>query len=145
MSDDDDDELDRDDDENEDEEELDAEEYEGLPADIFLISGLQCLDEKRIFAADFAREKGKPAQLSVEYSIDQHRLEILTTPFETFASEEAYYTIIDEGDNRIAILVLSNLELVHMEMGHSMDDEEELKIYLIYNVESFNLKMLNKH
>jgi hypothetical protein len=130
--------------EDEDDEEIGGEDLDGLPSDIFLIAGLQCLDEKRIFAAGFVREKGKPAQLNVEYSIDAHRLEILTAPFERFFSEEAYYTIIDNNDERVAVLVLENLELVHMEIGHDITDEDELKIYLVYNIENATMQKPKK-
>ena len=143
MSSDDDLENERDDDDEE-YEDFDEEEYPSLPADLFHVSGLQCLNENRIFAVTLIREKGKPLQLVIEYTIDEERLEMLTAPFERFTTEEAYYTIVEDDDVHIATFILSNLELTSMELGHDVNDEDCLMVYMTYNVEGITLKRLKE-
>lgn len=125
------------DDFNEEDRDEEDEEFETLPSDAVLLSGLHALNEERIFACGFVRSKGKNAQLNIEYAVDAGSIEILTAPFERFFSEEAYYFIQNDDGARVSTLILRNLELVHMEVNHDVDNGEETRIYMVYDVESF--------
>lgn len=122
---------------DEDEEEESGEDFETLPSDAVLLSGLHALNEDRIFGCGFVRSKGKPAQLNIEYAVDADSVGILSAPFERFFSEEAYYFIQNDEGVRVSTLILRNLDLVHMEINHDVDNGEETRIYMVYDVESF--------
>jgi hypothetical protein len=67
---------------------------------------------------------------------------MLSAPFERYDCEEAYYTAVNDDGDRVSTLILKNLTLVSMELGNDLDDSEELRVYLIFDVESFEQKLL---
>lgn len=147
---DDNDEDDRDDDDEEDDElqrEMDKyleEMPEALPADGYFLTGMECLNEQCIRSATFVRTKSDGNSLDVVYAITEQTLDILTAPMKNYATHEAYLTLMDDDGERKITLIMSDLELVHVELDADSDSADDLCVTLSYLFKEVQTKLLTQ-
>lgn len=108
-----------------------------FPMDGFTLFGIDCLDEKCIMGATFVRDAKEGNGLDVNYAITDGNKNIISAPFERFASDEAYLALYDSEGKKRSTLTLMDLRLDHMELVTDEADDDAMFVILSYKVGDF--------
>lgn len=132
-----------DDDDREDEDEDDLEDQDGLPRYGFILSGMECLNDNFICGASFVRGP-KGSHLDVRYVITEENMHLLSAPFHQYDSPEAYLTLLNEEDERVTTIIMSDLKLEYMSVSADIEGDDDMTIDMTYTIDSFTQKLERK-
>lgn len=144
MSDFDKDDDDRDEDEErEDEDEDDLEDQDGLPGYGFVLAGMECLNDNFIAGASFVRGP-RGQHLDVRYVVTEENVNMLSAPFRNYNSPEAYLTLLNDEDDRITTIIMTDLVLEYMGLATDIESEGDMTVDLTYVIGSFTQRLERK-